>query len=248
MEHAPMDQTGGGQPAPFDTTHWSVVLAAGKRPSPEADRAFGELCELYWYPVYTYVRRRLGDPEAAMDSTQEFFLALLERNTLAVAAPERGRFRTFLLTACQNFLNNQYRASQAVKRGGGHRIVTLDTASAESRFLAQTLKTNTPEREFERAWIVTLLEGVLDRLGAEYEAAGKGPLFFALRSSLTLDQERGEYAAAAAQLGMTVGAIKTAACRLRQRYRQLLRAAVSATVDRTDDVENELRSLLRCLS
>jgi RNA polymerase sigma factor (sigma-70 family) len=234
--------------AAFETTHWSVVLAAGRGPSADADRAFADLCSIYWYPVYSYVRRRLADAEAALDGTQEFFLRLLERNTVAVASPGRGRFRTFLLTSCQNFLTNEWKREQALKRGGGRLALSLDVVMAESRFAAEPFCRDAPERAFDRVWAVTLLERVLERLAEEFRRDGKEDVFSALKSTLTATGAEESYVALAAKLGTTPGAIKVSVHRLRRRYRELLRAEIASTIDTSADIEEEMRALFEILS
>ena len=101
------NSTSGGD-GQFAATRWSVVLMAGHQSSPDSRRALESLCEAYWYPLYAYVRRRVPDVHEAQDLTQEFFASLLERNALAAADRERGRFRSFLLTSFKNFLSDEW--------------------------------------------------------------------------------------------------------------------------------------------
>ena len=227
----------------FQTTHWSLVLRAGNRADREADDALAALCGRYWYPLYAYVRRRSADVHEAQDLTQEFFARLLEKNTLAAASPGRGRFRSFLLTAVKNFLANQRDRDHAAKRGGGARTLSLDWDSGESRLKMEPAHDLTPERLFERQWVLTLLELVMRRLQQECEAAGKAGQFERLKEVLTGGQERLPYAAAAAELGMSEEAARQAASRLRKRYRELLREEVSQTVAEPRDIDDEIRSL-----
>src|SRR5438552_9810911 len=117
----------------FRTTHWSLVIGAGRLGSREADEALAQLCQRYWYPLYAYVRRRVRDVSEAQDLTQEFFARLLEKNTLAAASRERGRFRSFLLAAMNNFLLNEWDKAKAQKRGGGRAPISLALDTAESR-------------------------------------------------------------------------------------------------------------------
>jgi RNA polymerase sigma-70 factor (ECF subfamily) len=227
----------------FQTTHWSLVLRAGNRADREAEDALAALCGRYWYPLYAYVRRRTADVHEAQDLTQEFFARLLDKNTLATASPERGRFRSFLLTAVKNFLANQRDRDLARKRGGGVRTFSFDLESGESRLRMEPAHDMTPERLFERQWVMMLLELVMQRLQQECEAAGKAGQFERFKAVLTGGQERLPYAAAAAELGMSEEAARQAASRLRKRYRELLREEVSQTVATPHDIDDEIRRL-----
>src|SRR6267378_224710 len=136
----------------FQTTHWSVVLAAGQRDLPRRAAALEKLCRAYWYPLYAYVRQRGQGPEDAQDLTQEFLARLLEKNWLADIDPHRGRFRSFLLMALNRFLINEYDRGQAAKRGGGKTLLSLDQAQAENRYLRDRATYDTPEKNFDRRW------------------------------------------------------------------------------------------------
>jgi RNA polymerase sigma-70 factor (ECF subfamily) len=230
----------------FATTRWSVVLAAGRGASPDSDAALAELCGRYWYPLYAFVRRTVNDREAAGDLTQAFFARLLERNLLAAARPERGRFRTFLLTCCKHFLLNERDRERAEKRGGGRATLSLDFAAGDARFRREPADTMTPERLYHRQWALSLLGQVLAGLRAEYVAAGKADLFDALKGSLAGAGE--SYAAIGERLGVTEGAVKIAAHRLRQRYRERLRQEVAQTLDAGEDPDDEIRQLFDCLA
>ena len=240
------EENGIGRPGdPFATTQWSLVLRAGGGAGAGADAALALLCQRYWPPLYGYVRRRVPDVESAQDLTQEFFVRLLEKNALAAADPQRGRFRAFLLTAMKNFLENARDHDRAQKRGGGRRPISLDWEQGESRLRIEPISTDTPERIFEREWTHRLLELVLDRLSAEYARSGKGALFGRLAGFLA-DAGAG-YAGAAADLGMTEPAVRQAVHRLRKRYRALLRDEVARTLGDPADVDAELRSLFAAL-
>ena len=231
----------------FASTRWSLVIAAGRRSSPEAAGALESLCRTYWFPLYAYVRRRVPDRHEAQDLTQEFFSRLLELNHFAVADPERGRFRAFLLTALKHFLTNEWEKSRALKRGGGRAPLSLDFDSGESRLSLEPANDQTPERLFDRQWAITLLDQVLIRLQTERDAAGKGRQFETLKQFLTGGREEASYANVAAELGMSAGAVKVAAHRLRQRYRELLRAEVAQTVAAPEEVDDEIRRLFEAL-
>ncbi len=236
-------------PAPdrFATTRWSVVLAAGQPDSPQAAAALEELCRAYWLPVYLYVRQQVGDAHESQDLTQAFFARLLQKQAIAVADPQRGRFREFLLTACRHFLSNEWQTLRAQKRGGGQRVLSLDFDSGESRFAIAAVDRQTPERLYERQWAVTLLERVLAALCSEFESKGKRAQFEVLKVHLTGRNAAESYAQAAAQLGMSEGAVKVAVHRLRSRYRAVLRAEIGETVSGPEEVEDEIRRLFLVL-
>ncbi len=245
-------ETGSSAPARpqpvFATTHWSVVLAAAEHDPARAREALARLCQTYWYPLYAYVRRRGHAAHDAQDLTQSFFARLLEQKWVADADRERGRFRTFLLTAMSRFLADEWDRLRAQKRGGGvvHVPVQLDTA--ETRYGHEPVARGTPEQEYERRWALTLLDTVLQRLGAEYKCAGKAELFAGLNSSLVGGRDSQPYAELAGRLGLSEGAVKVAVHRLRKRYRLLLRAEIAQTMAGTEDVDDELRHLFAVLA
>lgn len=231
----------------FATTRWSLIAGAAQPDSIEARAALEALCRAYWYPLYAYIRRRVGDVHTAQDLTQSFFARLLERGTIAGADPERGRFRAYLLTACKRFLINEWERDRAAKRGGGQTALSLDLNLGESRYSTEPADTLTPERLYERQWAITLLGRVLEQLQAECAAKGKGAQFEQLKGFLGGSGRSRSYAEAAAALGMTESATKVAAHRLRERYRELLRAEIAETVEKPEDVEDEIRGLFEVL-
>ena len=231
----------GGQS--FTTTHWSLVLAAGHGSRPDAATALATLCEAYWYPLYYYVRRRGYRAEEAQDLTQEFFAKLLEKGSLKVADPDRGRFRSFLLASLNHFLAKEWRRASAQKRGGGKPAVSLDAESAETRYRQEPAHNLTPEKAYERRWALLLLEKALSKLRDEYAASGKAGAFARLAAFLG-GGERAAYEKAARELDMTEGAVKVAVHRLRKRCRAILRAEVAQTVADPADVDEELRHLM----
>jgi len=244
----PLDPSGAGSPD-FATTQWSLVLRAGQG-SDSAIAALATLCERYWYPLYAYIRRKGATTHQAQDLTQEFFARLLDKNAIASASPERGRFRGFLLTSLKNFLTNEWEKGQALKRGGGQPQISLqlNLDSAESRMSLEPTHNLTPERWFERQWALLLLELVMKRLQAEQEAAGKGQQFELLKEALAGGAERLAYAEIAAELSLSEEAARQAASRLRKRYREILREEVSHTVTSAEEVDDEIRSLFQVLS
>ena len=168
----------------FATTHWSLVVAAGDMQRDDARAALAQLCETYWYPLYAYVRRRGFSAEDAQDLTQAFFARLLEKQKLHVADPERGKFRSFLLASMDHFLANERDRARTQKRGGGRAMLSLDLATGESRVSLEPATDLTPERLYERQWALALLEIVVQRLEAEYAAAGKAAHFALLKDAL----------------------------------------------------------------
>jgi RNA polymerase sigma-70 factor (ECF subfamily) len=228
----------------FRTTRWSVVLSAGRESAP----ALSELCSAYWYPLYAYARRKGASAVEAEDLTQGFFAELLARNWVGTADREKGRFRTFLLTAFRRHAGHVREKANAAKRGGGRAPLRLDFEDGERRYSLEPAHVMTPERIFDRRWALTLLERVLDGVEREMAAAGKTDLFDALRFHLTGEPAAETYREIAGRLGMGEGALKTAAHRLRTRYRDRLRSEIGETVSDPKEVEEEIRVLLKALA
>ena len=232
----------------FATTHWTVVLAAGRRSTPQADRALEELCRTYWYPLYAYAWRRGHGAEDAQDLTQEFFARLLAKHWVESADREKGRFRTFLLTAMSRFLANEWDRAGTQKRGGHAAHLPLDTETAETRYEADSALTLTPDRLYDRQWAMTLLDRALTRLRTEQERAGKAREFTVLSPFLTAERGTIPYAEAAAQLGVTEGAARQLVHRVRKRFREVFREEITQTVAAPKEVQEEIRHLLAALS
>ena len=231
----------------FATTHWTMVLHAGRNDTTRAQEALALLCRTYWYPIYAYVRRRGYSPEDAEDLTQGFFARLLELNSLADVRREKGKFRSFLLASLNHFLSDEWDRARAQKRGHG-RVISLDTDAAETRFGREPADASTREKMFERQWAMTLLETVVQRLQCDYQAAGKGALFMALRFSIMGDKTDVPYTQLAAEVGLSEEALRVAVHRLRQRYRQLLRDEIAQTVATPAEVDGEIRHLFSALT
>ena len=232
----------------FATTRWTLVLSAGDPTSPHATAALEALCRAYWYPLYAFVRRRGHSPPDAQDLTQEFFSRLLEHNWIAHADRHKGRFRSFLLMAMKRFLSKEWDKVKTLKRGGQVRFIPLQLDTAETRYTREPADTSTPEQVFEKQWALALLESVLNRLRKDYAQDGKGALFHTLEPCLIGSRESQPYAALAAQLGMTEGAVKVAVCRLRERYRECLKEEISHTVASPAEVDEELHHPFRVLA
>lgn len=231
----------------FVTTHWSVVLTAGRSDTTRAQNALARLCQTYWHPLYAYVRRRGHSPEDAQDLTQSFFAFLLKHNAVSTVSPDKGRFRSFLLASLNHFLLDEWDKARAQKRGAG-KIVSLDTESAETWLRQQPSKGLSPEKAYELRWAVTLLEQVYQRLESEHRQQGKAELFDTLRTTLAGPGNSAPYSELASRLGLNDGAVKVAVHRLRQRYRTLLRETIAETVANDTEVEEELRYLMRVLA
>jgi RNA polymerase sigma-70 factor (ECF subfamily) len=234
--------------ATFNTTHWSVVLAAARSDSTRARDALAKLCQTYWYPLYCYVRRRGYLAPDAQDLTQAFFAKLLAGESLATATPELGKFRSFILTAMKNFLTNEWRQGMAQKRGGGVQILSLDWAAAEERFDLEPATHSSPDKLFEKQWALTVLGDVLNKLEQEYQSEGKAELFAALKKTLLGVRESQPYAELATELGMSESAVKVSVHRLRKQYRKLIRDEIANTLDDPKEVDEEMRYLFQVLA
>jgi RNA polymerase sigma factor (sigma-70 family) len=227
----------------FPSTQWTAVVRAGCGSGSEAGRALTRLCEDYWFPLYSFVRRSGFGAAEAEDLTQEFFARLLEKQYLAVADPQRGKFRSFLLASLKHFLANEWHRAHAQKRGGPRGVTAIDFRDAESRYGAQPADTLTPERLYERRWAIALLEHVLEELRREMAREGKSVLFDGLKELLPGPSDSRSYGQIAVELGTTEAAVKMAVHRLRRRYRELLKDRIAQTVAGPDDLEDELRQL-----
>jgi RNA polymerase sigma-70 factor (ECF subfamily) len=232
----------------FTTTHWTVVLAAGRRSTPQSDHALEELCRTYWYPLYAFVRRRGHSKEDAEDLTQAFFARFLEKNYLEGLSVERGRFRAFLLASLQHFLANEWDRSQRQKRGGQIPHLSLDWRTADTQFQIAAPAPPSPEKAFDREWAVALLDKVIERLRADCEAEGRSRQFSELKIFLATDTDTLSPADAARALGLNAGAARVAIHRLRKRYRQLLRDEVAQTLANPTQIDAEMQALLGAFS
>ena len=221
---------------------------AGKKDSPEADRALATLCEMYWYPLYAFVRRQGYSSHDAQDLTQGFFARLLQRDDLKGLDPRKGKFRAFLLASLKHFIANEWDRTQTQKRGGGQTIIHLDAKTAEERYALEPVDEMTPERLYERRWADTILQQVFTRLRLESDAAGKSQRFDELRPFLMDEPSADSYAEAANRLGMTESAVKSAAHRMRQRVGELLREEIGHTVADSREIDGEIRCLLAALA
>ena len=205
-------------------------------------RALEQLCEAYWYPLYAYVRRRGHSAEDAADLTQGFFAMLLERNDFAKVRQEKGRFRSYLLSAMRHYIANQHQRKTAKKRGGDAQVISLDMRDAEGRFKFEPSTDEDAEKLYQRQWTLTLLDRVLTSMREEYASTGRGDWFDLLKPALQGDAP--EYAELAEATGSSPGAVKVAVHRLRAKYKERLRTEVAHNVGHVDVIDDELHQLL----
>jgi len=230
----------------FPTTRWTLVLAAGDPGRKEARSALISLCENYWYPLYAYLRRRGYPADHAQDLTQEFFVRVLEGRYLDRADPEKGRFRSFILTSLKFFVADEADRDRAQKRGGGT-VEPLEFPSGEERYQREPAHDETPERIFERRWALSVIDRVVEKLREEFVHHGRPEHFERLKMFL-LGHSDAPYAALAREMNTSEGALKVAIHRLRKRYRELFRQEIADTVADPAEVESELRFLAAVLS
>ena len=230
----------------FQTTRWSMVLAAQGRATTDGFQSLESLCRLYWPPLYAYVRRRGHSPHDAQDLTQEFFARLLAKDWLTAAHRESGRFRSFLLMALKRFLANEWDRVQAQKRGGGVHAISIDSLEAE-RIYAESASATAAESLYEKRWAFTLLETVMRRLRSEHEQAGRLADYERLKHCLTADRGEIAYDDLAAEMGMEPDSVRSVVHRLRKRFREGFREEVAETVADPADVEDEMRAVIAAL-
>lgn len=232
----------------FTTTHWSMVLAAGTSGTPAAQEALERLCRVYWYPLYVFIRR-LGHPPAdAQDLTQGFFLYLLEREVVAKADPQAGRFRSFLLGSLKHFLAHEHERATALKRGGGQPILALDALDPETRYALEPSEPAAPEAVFDQRWALQQIENALARLRADYASSDRAALFDLLKDYVWGEKNALTLAEIATRLDLTEEAVRKSVQRLRHRFRDCLRVEVAQTVATPDQIDDELRYLRAVMS
>lgn len=233
-------------PDRFNSTHWSVVLAAGDSKSPEADGALEKLCSAYWYPLYAYLRRRGRSPHDAQDLIQSFFAYLLEKKYLSKADRRLGKFRSFLLASLNHFVADEWGREHAQKRGGGQTFVSIHEETAEGKYRLELVDELDPEAIYERSWATTLLEQVVGQLRKEFTSSGKDKLFDALQPFLLGDKST-SYAEAASQLNVSEGSLRVTVYRMRERFRVLFQAEIAHTVGTAAEIKDEVRHLFKVL-
>jgi RNA polymerase sigma factor (sigma-70 family) len=232
-----------GKGSRFMTTRWTMVNRAGDPNALGYREAIAALCELYWYPLYAYLRRYGRNAHDAEDLIQGFFARMLDKEDFRLADGSRGKFRSFLLSALKNYVANEHKYANRLKRGGGAVSVQLDLQDAEHHYAKELADTLTPEKLFARSWAVSVLERAVGGVCNEWEALGKGDQFEALKVFLTPGKGSKSYREVAEELNMTEGAVKTAVHRLRRAYRTHLRKVIAETVSSEEEVEEEIREL-----
>lgn len=230
----------------FLTTRWSLVFAAGGD-GPGAVAALDHLLRDTWRPLYAFARRWGCTPEDAEDAVQGFIASLLARDSIAKMEPGRGRFRSFLLAGMRNHLSDAASHANRQKRGGGVEHVPLDTESAERGYASLAMDSETPERAFEKAWAMAVMEKARSLLAAECQASGKADIFAALFPETNSASVTG-YAALSERLNLSETALRSVAMRLRRRWRDLIRAELAQTVNSEEALEEEMEAMRRALA
>ena len=242
----------GSFPAPragrFATTRWSLVLAAGGETDARSAEALSSLCELYWYPIYAFIRRQGYSAHESADLAQGFFLRVLEKNYFRAVDPARGRFRGFLCASVRHFLSNERDRARSLKRGGPRPPISLDVETAEGRYQLEPHDDLTPEKLFDRRWALILLDRALTRVGRDYADANKGALFDHLKGFLTGDSSGIPYAQVAKAMDTSEGAVKVAVHRLRRHFRDALVEEIAETVLDPADINAEIAYLMKAVS
>ena len=231
----------------FSTTRWSVVLLAGQETSSESAAALEKLCRAYWLPLFSFARRKGWSEADAKDLTQQFFARLLARNDFAGVDPRKGKFRTFLLAAFTHFLANEHDRANALKRGGGKQIISLDEFPEEDLTVA-TAEAASPGEYYDQRWAAKILQSALRHLQEDMAKAGKTAQFDALKPYLTVNAAAQDFATVAVQLTAEPSSVPVMIHRLRQSYRQLVRAEVMQTVTSPAELEEEMRHLFAVLN
>jgi RNA polymerase sigma-70 factor (ECF subfamily) len=231
----------------FATTRWTLVAAAGGDAG-DAAAALNDLCEIYWPPLYAYLRGRGYDADRAQDLTQGFFARLLEKDGLRTADAARGRLRGFLLVALQRHVINEHAREVAIRRGGPELARAARFDDVERAYVRERHADDTPDRIFDRKWAGIVLDRAMARLREECTEAGRAAIAETLLPYLSDVGELPSYRDAAAKLSMSEGAVKVAVHRLRQRFGAILRLEIGETVLSPEAVDDELRELLRAVA
>jgi RNA polymerase sigma-70 factor (ECF subfamily) len=234
----------------FPTTQWTLVIRAESRDSPEAREALAQLCGAYWQPLYVFVRMKGHGVEDAQDLVQGFFARFLSKDYLTVVDREKGRFRSYLLGALNHYMSDEWDRAHAAKRGGGvpDLPMDLDFEAVERQSSLRAPSTMRPERAYDRKWALALLDRVVQRLRDEYAQAGQSDRYERLIPFVTGDGTPMSFRHAGELLGISEGAARVAAHRLKHRYKEAVREEVAATVSGERETEEELRYLLSVLS
>jgi RNA polymerase sigma factor (sigma-70 family) len=235
--------------ASFHATRWTIVMSAAQSQAPWGQSALAELCRLYWYPLYTFARRRGRSPEDPQDLTQSFFLHMVEHRAFKGVDRLKGKFRSFLLASFQNHLSDAAARARRLKRGGDKIFVQLDAEDAEKRYRLEPVDFLTAEKIFDARWAMTVLGQAFKKLSQEYAVGEKASTFEALKVFLDTNNSRNpsSYDEVASRLQVTTGAVKTHIHRLRKRYTALLREEVGRTVSDPAEIDEEIHALCEAL-
>lgn len=227
----------------FPTTKWTLIFEISDG-SPEAkERALDVLCRSYWLPIYAFVRRKRSSREEAEDLTQGFFQKIISGDQLTKATAARGKLRTFLLACVENYMHDEWQRENRQKRGGSVQVVTIDAANADALLAICVSDQLSPEKAFDQAWAMTLIDAIHGQLEAEFAARGRTREFKVMRDYLAWNERQRSYAEGAAELGISEDALKQGVRRMRQRFGQLLRRQLAYTTETEEQIEEEIRSL-----
>jgi RNA polymerase sigma factor (sigma-70 family) len=239
---------GGGTHARFPTkTHWTHVVAAGGSSSPGAQAALNHLCQTYWFPIYAFIRRKGHDSHAAKDLTQAFFAHLAETDLIRSADRQTGRFRSYVCKACENFLADQRRRANALKRGGAAHTFSLDETEAEDKYRHLPSHEPVPTSMLDRTWAATVIEQATKRLKQAYADRGRLAVYEALKRCLNGELTPGSYPELAARLGLTKATLEVNLSRFRKAFGKCVRGVVGETVDAAE-IDGEIRYLMAAWS
>lgn len=230
--------------AGFLSTHWSIILRAGETSSADTQAAIKYLCETYWFPLYAYVRRQGISPDRACDITQGFFAQFLAGPGIANVHPDKGRLRAFMLASIKNYLKNEWREENTIRRGGNVKTISIDDEEFEQLYQDRLSVESNAESQFEKDWVEALLRRVLEGLRQDYEAAGRLELYQALHPYLTASEERLPLAELAAKLALGLSTVKMSIHRIRKQYAERVRQEVLATVESPGQVDDELNRMI----
>jgi len=240
--------TSSGALEPFRTTHWTVVLGVARNGEPQGQEAMGKLCQMYWYPLYAFIRRRGHNVEDAKDLTGGFFAHFLSKNYLKGITVEGGKFRSFLLTLLKNFLADERERVQALKRGGGQTFISIDEDFEGNGPVLELEDDVTPADVYDLHWAQKVLDQALTRVRDDCIAKGKENLFDELQSCLTGAEDRLRYVELGTRLAMSENAIKHEVARLRETWRRFLKAEVATTVSSKEEIQSEIQYLKALIS
>ena len=229
----------------FPNTRWTMVARSTEADDTTRQKALSELCELYWPPIYAFIRSKGNSPHDAEDLAQGFFASVLARQDIGKTDASKGKLRSFFLASVKNYMANEHRKNTRQKRGSGQAVLSLNLDEAETRFhVPEPRDDNSPDKVYQQQWVMTLLSHVLENLGTRYEKDGKGELFKALKPALTPGAPMAPYSELAPTLGLSESALKVAVHRLKQRYGTLLRETIADTLGPDEDPEEELGQLM----